>query len=461
MPPTPSSGCYLCGRQSNAIFCDLCHAIQYCGVDHQASDFDRHARECQIIRRAGAAASRTEQEILALRPDPALASSADEISRGKKDTDQNEPYIYTDQGFPVGNLDFGAPADDPDYNSEWMTYDYDKEAYDIPGHIYDRVKHRKHLIDLFQNRESSIYWTFLGTKYFVARLNLLKAILEVDSDAALKLAFNHAVDLHLLSREEWQPRGITMVILLRLGEYQQFFEYIRFWTDREPSTDYDTDLNLNALKVLEHRPKKVTMDPLKYTIHGGKIGEFASHSVEAETLCILMRLLCIQDLKDLERFQQIEHWLQQRTNFDVVKVIQKHIPETDVVAGNRGLWGKNNAELIRKMECWNQFSFYFVECWNTKFWSKLLKIVGKGRLVKEEIQLVGDRRKFSELCWRLWRDVPGGIDFVRKFITEIEPFYDPEDMATRNRLIFQAKAMRDAINAGRISDEEWRIVTSC
>ncbi|KAF3216733.1 hypothetical protein TWF106_008134 [Orbilia oligospora] len=455
-----SPSCYICRSPRSLIICPLCSAIEYCSDSHQSNDADRHFRECQRIQRALTAASRVEGQILAIRPAPPPNENGEyEVNKDdgtiyKFDTtgsvvihnatiDPSDP-IYDDidehplETFHISNgainADFlengaSAPQDgDEDFNVYSGTYDYDKEAYDHKDkkEIYDPFKNRIHLVNLYKPLDSSIYWTFVGKMNVSIRKHLLEAYLEVNTATAAKIALKLAADLHLFSRvSENGFTSATITALIRNGRDISCYNYIidsQIDKFEYPSL-LGVDSNLLVLRRIREPESLPRHDIIRDSARLFSEGQ-VSGDVDLEAATILLRLKCIRDLENLRNYNQISDWLQSELNFDLVERIREDIPDSETIREDRIFLRRDVQDvdtIIQQLEAWNEWSFESTTPRCNDFWEELIKTIEKGSVtwVSDDLN-IGEEMRRRELIiyWKLWRDEPGAVDLIKKWLVK-------------------------------------------
>ncbi|KAK6504335.1 hypothetical protein TWF506_002538 [Arthrobotrys conoides] len=451
-----SPSCYICRSRKSLIVCPLCSAIEYCSESHRSNDSDRHFRECQRIQRALTATSRAENQILAIRPAPApnehgeFGVNKDDGSIYKFDTtgsvvihdasiDPSDP-IYSDidehplHTFNVSNetfnLDFLEATEthdeDKDFDIYSGTFDYDKETYDDNDRkeSYDPFKNRIHLINLYKPLDSSIYWTFVGKMNVSTRKHLLEAYLEVNTATASDIALRLATDLHLLSRvSENGFTSATIAALIRNDKEKSCYNYII--DSQIDKFDYPSllgvDSNLFLLRRIREPESLPSHDIIKDSTRTPS-NSLVSVDVDLEPATILLRLRCIRDLKNLRNYNKISGWLENKLNFDLVERIREDIPDSETIRKNRRFLRRDIRDIdtvISQLEVWNEWSFDSTIPRCNDFWEELVKTIEKGSVtwVPHDLDIGEEiRQKALIIYWRLWKDEPGAVDLIKKWL---------------------------------------------
>ncbi|KAK6345268.1 hypothetical protein TWF718_007193 [Orbilia javanica] len=260
----------------------------------------------------------------------------------------------------------------------------------------------------------------LSIEYLTASEEYSNSLLSVEgSVAALELVYEHAVWMHCIAHDQNEPGFFVTAALLRMGRDEVCFRYLRAHEDdgavrsmHSPAVELRRDL----LGGFVNQPGIVDMLWGKI-----KIGEYITATSGLAAMLILF--WWINDLKNIENFREVEGWLIQNLNRDVVYMIAETIPQTDFVRTKR-LYENDNQKLIEKMETWMEYYFLKLAYQHAGIWQRLLEgIDNNGRFSSQ----FGSANLPAELCWRAWKDTPGAAEYLRGMVPKAVQWFKEKE----------------------------------
>lgn len=248
------------------------------------------------------------------------------------------------------------------------------------------------------------FWGILSTrKYMRARYALARAILDIKTFDAVKLAAEHVRDMLRLCRSDnLGVRDMLPAIYLRLGRDQDAYDIIKWFQTTKSSSDYDSgDLDLPCLDIVE---ADVFESP-QYLC--GKYPTLAA--------LVCVALLKIRLLLDLVALMNAG-CLAPRLPRELLDRVKSYIPETGPVRTNRGLIsGTEYSNLIVTMSSQVDELYVAVAEANKHFWPALLD-PGAHLTARPEIMpsCTKDEMQVNlQYCYDSWIETPRSIDFIK------------------------------------------------
>ncbi|KAK6528060.1 hypothetical protein TWF281_009318 [Arthrobotrys megalospora] len=360
------TGCYVCGSNFNLFACDRCLAIEYCGKDHQ-----KHAQNSGLH-----------------------TAECDAIHGARRDFQSATDAFKSFYGI---------------------------DETELPNILSDST-----VMSQYSNPHAIEY---------LNSLNLLAEVLiKLGSPAALRLAYEHVLEMHILDdMNSGLLESFMTAVLLFQGEDQLCFQYITFSQntihdddyndDDDMGPDYWSDHKETLLAGFSNQPSvlkqlSIPMDPY----------EGLTPKLGFPLLLIFFRWM--EDLKNLENFRNVELHLTGRLNFDIARIIEKAIPQTDLVRKQfKTILRADIPELIKKLQARIEYTFLLVCMEESYIWHQLLESIENREITEPAVTPpteVGDERNRAserravQLLWRSWAEIPSAVKYVREILPRAE-----------------------------------------
>ncbi|TVY36284.1 hypothetical protein LOCC1_G008609 [Lachnellula occidentalis] len=265
--------------------------------------------------------------------------------------------------------------------------------------------------DVFEHNVGQ-FWGIVGTRpYMSSRFALVRALLKVKTNAAVRSCFDHVMDLLRLCRSDnLGVRDFAPALFLRLGKDQECYDFVKWWTTTGRQGDYDwgdTDLpyldvrNADAFEACDF-----------YT------GEYLDLSHTVAVTLIKTRML--HDLKSLQDSTTSTALAESipRLPQEVLDNIRAQSVST-IIAGNaETMCSKDQGPAIEGLKVQVEELYEAVKKENEHFWPALLRpgnnlTARPGGYVngtKEHMQIV------LQCSYDSWVETPGAIDLIREHV---------------------------------------------
>ncbi|KAK6360569.1 hypothetical protein TWF730_006708 [Orbilia blumenaviensis] len=242
------------------------------------------------------------------------------------------------------------------------------------------------------------------------------ALLKAGSAAAIQLAYDHALWMHLVGGRFHYPGIYLSAALLLQGEDKLCFKYalVREKDAAQRLAHYPNIASRDAL-LSGFADQPDILEQLRDSVHGEKY--ISKESGYAITLILYW---WIQDLRNLQKFREVEGWFTDRMNSDTVYLITKAIPDTGFVLKER-LYAEDNAQLIEELNVWIRFYFLRVTYQHPAGWQTLVETIENGGIPSWQ---GGQDVRPEQCCWRAWRDTPGAVEFVNEMIPKAKKWVE-------------------------------------
>jgi hypothetical protein len=185
--------CYTenCLVRNNLFWCSGCHAVMYCGVEHQRLDRPRHKHQCKLIKPARDELAAEEAKLRAQGAVAIASWSGDHSGDGEREDPFTSPLTR--------------------------------------GHFYGILSTRP---------------------YMRKRHDVLQATLNIRTGEAVEAALGHCMDMLQLCRgDNMGVRSQVPGLLLRLGRDQEAYDFLKWWMLDRYTYDWgDTTLPYLDLK---------------------------------------------------------------------------------------------------------------------------------------------------------------------------------------------------------------------
>ena len=256
--------------------------------------------------------------------------------------------------------------------------------------------------NLFEE-EAGRFWDIPETRdYILARFELVGALREIKTYAAVNAVHEHCLGLLRLNRSD-KPGVVQGIpaLALRLGKNQECYDFCLWWLSKahfKPRDWYLSDTSVKNADVLE--------------FHKGLLRDSQlSHTVAITLLKIKLYLHLSALSKALVLAEKVPPEL-------LNAIRDQMLSGTALACRNITMNRSTQASIIRELQSQIKSFYKEVNSRNHRFWPALLKPDftpfgdGRNRFVRygsvEEVQVV---HRYS---YDAWVEVPGAIDVVRK-----------------------------------------------
>ncbi|KAF3936735.1 hypothetical protein ABW19_dt0201571 [Dactylella cylindrospora] len=312
-------------------------------------------------------------------------------------------------------------------------------------------------VDLLEDPPSSISFMESGREYLKSRVALLREYLKFGTSKALENAEAEVLHLHWVCRYGGGSRTLTTALMLRGNGHQRCYSYVAWWNDHFCACCWGEKARPG--NVLIH-PEKYVRDPFEPVDNLAPLGGLPD--TEYSIPIAFLKILWVEELKDLERFKSVEGWFRTKLNYDVTEVIRGQMVDSDVLKERSELWRKDNTELIEKLKDQVRVLVEDVESRSMFFWERLLEAV-EGRLGEpdpddeESGGRRGDTRYLVEVYADVWKGRERPLKVIKgKLVKEIpearkkmEPyrrprlFGDKEDIIPLDKFTFSDESAEE------------------
>lgn len=248
------------------------------------------------------------------------------------------------------------------------------------------------------------FWGILNTRdYMRARYAFVEALLKIKTLDAVKFSAGHLRDMLRLCRSDnMGVRSLLPALYLRLGQDQDCYDFIKWWTQQYYASDYD--YGDTTLPYLDIRNANVFESP-EYLCEG--------YPDLSHLACVvLLKVKLLVDLKALQHSVSLDTELPQ----ELVDKVRQSIPRSEIIRKDGNIISRiHDTNLIQDLVLQIETLFAVVNKVNSYFWAGLThpdpfldarpEAYSHGSIEEMEVKL--------QYCFDSWKETPGAMEFVK------------------------------------------------
>ncbi|KAI9695367.1 MAG: hypothetical protein M1820_008662 [Bogoriella megaspora] len=257
---------------------------------------------------------------------------------------------------------------------------------------------------LFDNAVGRFWEVKAVRNYMRARYYLVRALLKIDTLDAVDVALAHAMEmLRLCRRDHLGVRKLIPPLYLRLGKYQQCYDFLKWWQTTGTNPSYDWNATKSPYLDLQDEDIFEPVD-----IFCGKKGDL-NYTVSAT----LLKIKLLSEIEILQRVPQ-EQFDNVRTEF-----VSSAVGERKDIMNIDG-----QMALIKELQAQIETLYDAVEKLSGWFWTALTSGMDDYLTCpSEDAEVKAGKWDYSAVypvlhrCYRSWSETPGAITRIEIILT--------------------------------------------
>lgn len=250
------------------------------------------------------------------------------------------------------------------------------------------------------------FWGIFETRdYMRARFAVVEALQEIKTRDSVEMQLTHLRDLMRLCRSDnMGVRDMVPALMLRLGQDQNCYDFIKWYMTTGTRDDYDWgDMSLGFLDIKD-------ADAFEAAAYLCGQWNALNHTIQAT-------LLKVKLLLDLKALQNSVIAVGEKVPAEILDGIQANILLSPIIAENKGiLQRRDHTEAIEKLTAQINVLYKGVIKSNKHFWPALLK-PGKHLGARPGVYSPGNVEEMQlSLMYNYdsWIETPGAIDVIKE-----------------------------------------------